>query len=54
MTHHDHVCGMDVEDDTPHKTTLEGETYYFCSAGCKEAFERKPEQYTGEGSGEVH
>ena len=55
MTHRDPVCEMNVEDDTPHQTEHNGERYYFCSAGCKEAFENAPQQYTGGGgSGEVH
>lgn len=55
MTHHDPVCGMDVEANTPHQSTHEGQRYYFCSAGCKAAFELKPEQFTDKkGSGEVH
>jgi YHS domain-containing protein len=24
---------------------LDGEIYYFCSEGCKEAFERNPKKY---------
>ena len=55
MTHRDPVCEMNVEDDTPHQTTYEGQRYYFCSAGCKEAFEKSPQPYTGgAGSREVH
>ena len=42
----DPVCGMDIE-----KTTAAGRseykvhTYYFCSSGCKEKFDRNAEQY---------
>ena len=55
MAHRDPVCGMDVDDDTPHQATHEGQQYYFCSPGCKEAFEKSPETYTGgRGSSEVH
>ncbi len=42
----DVVCGMMVDPDTaPAKATYKGETYYFCSPGCKVSFERNPEQY---------
>ena len=55
MAHRDPVCGMNVDDDTPHQTMFEDERYYFCSADCKEAFEKTPQQYTGGGgSREVH
>jgi len=30
---------------TPHTSAFEGRTYYFCSSGCKEEFETKPEYY---------
>ena len=44
----DPVCGMDVETATAaghaeHK----GQTYHFCSAGCKKKFEANPEQFVG-------
>ncbi len=39
----DPVCGMQINIDTaPARTELDGEIYYFCSEGCKEAFERNP------------
>src|SRR5690242_5774513 len=32
----DPVCGMSVNPETAkHKATYQGETFYFCSAGCK-------------------
>jgi YHS domain-containing protein len=55
MTHRDPVCGMDVEDSTPHQATHDDQRYYFCSPDCKEAFEKMPQQYTGGvGSRGVH
>jgi P-type Cu+ transporter len=39
MTYKDPICGMDVEEDTPYKSQIGGETYYFCCLGCKEEFE---------------
>lgn len=55
MAHRDPVCGMNVDADTPHQSTYEGQRYYFCSPDCKQAFEKSPQQYAGGGgSGEVH
>ncbi len=42
----DPVCGMEVNEQTAeHKAAYNGKTYYFCSAGCKEAFEANPRKY---------
>lgn len=42
----DPVCGMDVDPTTAkHKTTHDGTTYYFCSAGCRTKFEGDPAKY---------
>lgn len=42
----DVVCGMTVDTETAHHTTMyEGQPYYFCSAGCKHAFDKEPEKY---------
>lgn len=30
---------------TEHRMDYKGATYYFCAAGCKEAFEEEPEKY---------
>lgn len=55
MAHRDPVCGMNVDDDTPHQASYGGQRYFFCSPNCKEAFEKTPQQYVGGGgSGEVH
>ena len=44
----DPVCGMMIEAETANSTsTYQGKTYYFCSPGCKTAFERDPEKYVG-------
>lgn len=46
----DPVCGMSVDPETsPHKTTHDGETYAFCAAGCKTAFEKDPDAFLKEG-----
>jgi YHS domain-containing protein len=45
----DLVCDMDVDIPTATEQGLtseyQGQTYYFCGAGCKKAFDRNPEQY---------
>ena len=42
----DPVCGMSVEENKAAATTRhDGKTYYFCSTGCKAAFEREPAKY---------
>ncbi|MFI5226649.1 MAG: YHS domain-containing protein [Candidatus Limnocylindrales bacterium] len=44
----DPVCGMEVEiSTTPPALTFEhdGETFYFCSRGCRLDFEEDPEKY---------
>jgi YHS domain-containing protein len=42
----DPVCGMDVDEKTAkYKTVHKGKNYYFCAAGCKEAFEKNPNKY---------
>jgi Cu+-exporting ATPase len=44
----DVVCGMDVEEETAAgKSEYKGQTYYFCSSGCKRAFDKDPEKYLG-------
>lgn len=42
----DLVCGMDVDPaTTPHHTEHDGQSYYFCSAGCRTKFEAAPHDY---------
>lgn len=42
----DPVCGMTVEvAGAEHWTEYEGQSYYFCCAGCKESFEQNPPKY---------
>jgi RND family efflux transporter MFP subunit len=43
----DPVCGMDVDPKAPHALRAQhgGQTYYFCSDGCKKSFEANPEKY---------
>ncbi len=45
----DPVCGMDVDPKTAaSKSEYQGQTYYFCSAGCKNAFDKEPAKYVGQ------
>ena len=42
----DPVCGMDVDEKTAaDKSEYKGQTYYFCSVGCKKSFDKEPEKY---------
>lgn len=42
----DLVCGMDIDPATAAgKSDYNGQTYYFCSLGCKKAFDENPEKY---------
>lgn len=42
----DPVCGMDVDPSTTqHHVELDGHDHYFCSAGCRNAFEADPSSF---------
>ena len=42
----DPVCGMDVDEKTAtNKSEYKGQTYYFCSPGCKNTFDKEPGKY---------
>ena len=42
----DPVCGMSVDPATSkHRFDHSGETYHFCSAGCRTKFAADPQQY---------
>lgn len=44
----DLVCGMTVDPkNAAGKSEYKGKTYYFCSKGCKAAFDKEPEKYLG-------
>ncbi len=44
--HKDVVCGMTVEPKTAAaKSEYQGQTYYFCSKGCKAAFDKNPAKF---------
>ncbi len=45
----DPVCGMDIDPATAAgKSEYNGQTYYFCSAGCKKSFDKEPEKYVSQ------
>ncbi|MHB0858994.1 MAG: YHS domain-containing protein [Anaerolineae bacterium] len=49
MTARDPVCGMPVDTKTAtHRSEYRGQTYYFCSQGCKVAFDKEPEKYAAQ------
>ena len=46
----DPVCKMEVEESAAAATSeYKGRIYYFCSIGCKKAFDQEPEKYLAEG-----
>ena len=54
-TVHDPVCHMDIDPATAAgKSEYNGRTYYFCSLGCKKAFDKEPEKYLGKPAESEH
>jgi Cu+-exporting ATPase len=42
----DPVCGMEVKPSQSTPTSqYGGQTYHFCSTGCKQKFDQNPQQY---------
>jgi len=41
----DPVCGMRVEEEGAPTLAFEGQTYYFCSRGCRSEFEEDPQRF---------
>jgi YHS domain-containing protein len=39
------VCDMEVDPQTAPKSEFHEQTYYFCSLGCKQAFDENPTEY---------
>ena len=55
VTFKDPVCGMDVTPESAAgKSEYKGQTYYFCSLGCKKSFDKEPEKYLGHSEHEHH
>lgn len=48
----DPVCGMTVDNDSPHRSTHAGQTYLFCSPACKTKFDREPERFAAPAGGQ--
>lgn len=45
----DPVCKMTInEENVVGKVDYKGQTFYFCSIGCKASFQKDPEEYLGE------
>lgn len=49
----DPVCGMTVDDKSPHRSTHAGQTYLFCSPACKTKFDQEPARYLAPEGGKV-
>lgn len=50
----DPVCGMDVNPVTARwSSEYNGETYYFCSPGCKADFDKDPQKFVDAQSGQA-
>jgi len=48
----DPVCGMDVDPAvSKHRAEYAGETFHFCSAGCRTKFQTDPARYVADGGG---
>jgi Cu+-exporting ATPase len=50
----DPVCGMEVDEHKAAEKAYKGQTYFFCSPGCKTAFDKDPEKYVQPEEGEHH
>lgn len=49
----DPVCHMDIDPATAAgQSEYKGQTYYFCSMGCKKSFDKEPEKYVSASSRE--
>ena len=54
-TVHDPVCHMDIDPATAAVTSeYQGQTYYFCSLGCKASFDKDPDKYLGKADEHEH
>lgn len=49
----DVVCGMEIDPAQAAGTSeYQGQTYYFCSTGCKRQFDKNPQQFTAQSEGQ--
>ena len=45
----DPVCGMEIDPKTAAgKSEYQGQTYYFCSLGCKKDFDKDPSKFVSD------
>ena len=45
----DPVCGMHIDpQQAAGSSEYQGQTYYFCSTGCKRQFDKNPQQFVGQ------
>ena len=48
----DPVCGMQVDpQQAAGSSEYQGQTYYFCSTGCKRQFDNDPPRFVGQQGG---
>lgn len=46
----DPVCNMEVdEENAAGRSEYRGQSYYFCSEGCKKEFDQNPQRYAKQG-----
>lgn len=51
----DPVCGMTIDPKSAAgKSEYNGQTYYFCSLGCKKAFDKEPVKYVSKEESSSH
>nr|WP_306415944.1 heavy metal translocating P-type ATPase [Xanthomonas citri] len=50
----DPVCGMDLTEDSSHRSVHDGHTWYFCSSKCKSRFDAEPGRYAAASSAHDH
>ena len=50
----DPVCDMEITaEEAAGMSEYKGQTYYFCSLGCKRSFDKEPEKYIGKAKQQV-
>ena len=42
----DPVCGMEIDEKKTMTSTVDGNTYYFCSEACKDKFDKEPGKFS--------
>ncbi len=41
----DPICGMEVDEKSKLRSSYKGKIYIFCSASCKQIFDKRPESH---------